>query len=302
MRLRLQTLGYLTFVLCLATLSAQTAAAQSDPGLLPEESAAKAKTVLHQVINALGGQAFLDVRDSDCDGKLAQFGHSGELMGYTPVRDMWILPAKNRVEYISKGQHTIVSYLLGADGLSITHGGVLITIFDGDHGWMLDKGGVSEQPEDVTQTFAEAVKSGMNNMLRKHMNDEGVELRYAGIDIVDLKEAEWIEFSDRDHRELRMAIERSTHLPLRWEVSKRDPQTRERTEMTTSYTQYIRLDGVVTPLNVSRAQNGRQTSQLYVTGCKYNSNLAPELFTRASLDQRASEVTKKGYKDSKDKN
>ena len=32
---------------------------------------------------------------------------------------------------------------------------------------------------------------------------------------------------------------------------------------------------------------------------KYNSDLAPDLFIRASLEQRATEITKMGYKDSK---
>jgi len=32
---------------------------------------------------------------------------------------------------------------------------------------------------------------------------------------------------------------------------------------------------------------------------KYNSDLAPNLFIRASLEQRATEITKMGYKDSK---
>jgi len=41
----------------------------------------------------------------------------------------------------AKGEHTILTYLLGVDGLSITHGGVLITVFNGDQGWMLDKVG-----------------------------------------------------------------------------------------------------------------------------------------------------------------
>jgi hypothetical protein len=269
--------------------------------LLPEQSAAKAKAVLHQVIATLGGSAYLNVRDSDCEGRLAQFGSSGDLMGFTPFRDLWILPARNRVEYISKGEHTVLGYLLGVDGLSITHGGVLITVFDGDQGWMLDKSGVSDQPGDVVKNFAEQVKSGMNNMLRSRMNEDGVELRYAGTDLVDLKEAEWIDISDRDHRSLRMAIEKSTHLPLRWVVFRRDPETRVSTEIVTSYTQFISVNGVLTPLSISRAQNGRQVSQLYLSGCKYNSNLSPQLFTRASLEQRSAEVSKKGYKDSKDK-
>jgi hypothetical protein len=300
-RLNFRAVACLVLVLGSATVHEKDLAAQPEQELMPEQSAAKAKAVLRQVIATLVGSAYLNVRDTDCEGRVAQFGSSGDLMGFSPFHDLWVLPAKNRVEYISKGEHTILTYLLGVDDLSISRGGVLITVFDGDQGWMLDKSGVSEQPEDVAKNFAEQVKSGMNNMLRSRMNEDGVELRYAGTDIVDLKEVEWIEFSDRDHRALRMAVEKSTHLPLRWVVEKRNPETRERTEISTSYTQFLSLDGVLTPLSITRAQNGRRVSQTYLTGCKYNSNLSPQLFTRASLEQRSAEVAKKGYKVSKDK-
>jgi len=294
------TMG-VVLVFGLAAALEKSAKAQPGQELMPEQSAAKAKAVLQQVITKLGGSAYLNVRDSDCEGRVAQFGSSGDLSGFTPFRDLWILPAKERVEYIAKGEHTVLAFLLGADDLSISHGGVLVTVSDGDHGWMLDKAGVTEQPEDVTKAFAEQVKSGMNNMLRSRMNEEGVELRYAGTDLADLKEVEWIEFSDRDHRTLRLAVEKSTHLPLRWVIEKRDPDTRVRTEIATSYTQFISVDGVLTPLSITRSQNDRRVSQTYLTGCKYNSNLSPELFTRAALEQQASEVTKKGYKNGKDK-
>src|SRR3984893_16636267 len=291
----------LSLILVLATAREKSARAQPPQELLPEQSAAKARSVVQQVIATLGGSAYLNVRDSDCEGRVAQFGSSGDLMGFAPFHDLWLLPAKNRVEYISKGEHTILTYLLGVDGLSITHGGVLITVFDGDQGWMLDKSGVSEQPEDVTKNFAEQVKSGMNNMLRSRLNEDGVELRYAGTDLLDLKEVEWIEFSDSDHRALRLAVEKSTRLPVRWVVTKQDPETRERTEITTSYAQFTTINGVRTPFRVARAQNGRPLSQTYVASCKYNANLSPQLFTRASLEQRSADVNKKGDKDSKGK-
>jgi hypothetical protein len=277
------------------------AAARPGQELMPEQSATKAKVVLRQVIATLGGSAYLNVRDSECEGRVAQFGSSGDLMGFTSFRDLSLLPSKDRVEYISKGEHTVLAFLLGVDDLSISHGGVLITVFDGGQGWILDKSGVIDQPEDVTKNFAEQVKSGMNNMLRSRMNEDGVEFRDTGTDIVDLKEVEWIEFSDRDHRALRMAVEKSTHLPLRWVVEKRDPETRERTEIATSYTQFISLDGVLTPLSITRTQNGRRVTQTYLSSCKYNSNISPQLFTRASLEQRSAEIAKKGYKDSKGK-
>ncbi len=301
MRVNLRAMACLVLVFGLATGYGMPAAAQPGQELMPEQSAAKAKGVLRQVIATLGGSAYLNVRDSDCEGRVAQFGSSGDLMGFTSFRDLWLLPAKDRVEYIAKGEHTVLAFLLGVDDLSISHGGVLVTVFDGDQGWILDKSGVIDQPEDVTKNFAEQVKSGMNNMLRSRMNEDGVEFRYAGTDIVDLKEVEWIEFTDRDHRALRMAAEKSTHLPLRWVVEKRDPETREHTEIATSYTQFISLDGVLTPLSITRAQNGRRVTQTYLSSCKYNSNPSPQLFTRASLEQRSAEIAKKGYKDSKEK-
>jgi hypothetical protein len=296
----LRVVACAVLILGSATGHGKPAPAQPGQELLPEQSAAKAKTVLQQVITALGGQAFLDVHDTDCDGRVAQFGHNNELMGYTPFRDMWLLPDKNRTEYISKGQNTLAAFLLGVDDLSISHGGVLITVFNGDQGWILDKSGVSDQPEDATKTFDEQVKTGMNNMLRSRMNEAGVEAHYAGTDLLQLKEVEWIEFSDREHHELRLAVDKNSHLPLQWVVAKRDPETRERTEVVTSYTQYMPIDGVRTPLSVSRAQNGRTVSQIFMTGCKYNSSFSPQLFSRSSLEQRQAEIGKKGSKNSKD--
>jgi len=285
--------------LALAWTWGRPATASPAQELLPEQSAAKAKQLLQQVITALGGQAYLNVRDTQCDGRAAQFGTAGTLMGFTLFRDLWLLPDKNRTEYISKGEHTILGFFLGSDDLLITHGGAIITVFSGKEGWSLDKSGVSDQPEDLIKTFNEQVTSGMNNMLRRRMNEPGVEVQYAGTDLIDLKEAEWIEFTDSDHRVMRLGIDKYTHLPLRWVVATRDPETRVTTENITSYTQYMALNGVKSPLSIELSRNDRKLSQTFLTACKYNSALSPQLFTRAALEQHAAEATKKGYKDSK---
>ncbi|MGH9679894.1 MAG: hypothetical protein ACRD4Y_08070 [Candidatus Acidiferrales bacterium] len=270
--------------------------------LMPEQSAAKAKQVLQQVIAALGGPAYLNVRDTDCDGRIAQFGTNDQLMGYTMFRDMWILPDKNRTEYIAKGERTFLAFFVGVDDLSITHGGIMVTIFDGKEGWLLDKSGVSSQPADWVTAFANQLETGMNNVLRTRLKEPGVEVSYGGPDIIDMKEAEWIDFNDAKHRDLRLAADRLTHLPLRWVVVTRDPDTRIRTEVVTSYTEYMPTDGVQTPLNIVRSRNGQKLTQTFLTGCKYDSNLDAQLFTRASLDEQAAQVAKKGYKKTKDKN
>jgi hypothetical protein len=295
-RLIFRAMACTFLLLCMAWTCGRPAAAQE---MLPEQSAAKARQLLQQVITALGGQAYLNVRDTQCDGRTAQFGTAGTLMGFTLFRDLWLLPDKNRVEYFTKGEHTILGFLIGSDDLLITHGGALITIFSKEGGWTLDKSGVSDEPEDLVKNFNEQVTSGMNNMLRRRMNEPGVEVQYSGTDLIDLKEAEWIEFTDSEHRVMRLAIDKYTHLPLRWVVATRDPETRVTTENITSYTQYMALNGVKSPLSVELSRNDRKMTQTFLTECKYNSELSPQLFTRAALEQRASEVAKKGYKDSK---
>jgi hypothetical protein len=299
---RLQFRGFVCISLLLtlaACAFARSASAGQTQELLPEESAAKGRQVLKQVIAALGGQNYLSVHDSQCDGREAEFGTAGTLMGFTLFRDSWIWPDKNRVEYFTKGEHTILGFLMGGDGLMITHGGATITVYNGQEGWSLDKSGVSNQPDDLIQNFNEQVKSDMDHVLRNRINEPGMDVEYGGPDLIDLKEAEWIEFTDRDHRDMRLGIDKYTHLPLRWIVSKRDPETRVTTEAITAYTQYMLQDSVKTPLSIELSRNDRKVSQTFFSACKYNSDLSPSMFTRADLEQHASEVAKKGNKDPK---
>jgi len=288
-------------ILALAALCAcgRPASAGQSQELPPEESSAKGRQILQRVIAALGGQAYLNVRDTQCDGRTAQFGTAGTLLGFTLYRDIWLLPDKNRIEYISKGEHTIVGFLMGAEDLYITHGGATMTVFNGNEGWSLDKSGVSNQPDDLIKDFNEQLKSEMNNVLRKRLNEPGMDVEYAGTDLIDLKEAEWIEFTDIDHRFMRLGIDKFSHLPLRWVVVTRNPDTRDRTEAITSYTQYLLQDGVKTPLSIELSRNDHKISQTFLSACKYNADLAPQLFTRAALEQAAKDLNKKGSKDSK---
>ena len=302
MRLIFRAMVFVVLLLGFAWTCARIATASPAQEMLPEQSAVKAKQVVQQVIAALGGQAYLNVHDTQCDGRAAQFGTAGTLMGFTLFRDIWLLPDKNRVEYFTKGEHTILGFLMGADDLLITHGGAMMTIHTADGGWTLDKSGVSDEPEDVMKNFNDQIKSGMNNMLRRRLNEPGVDVQYGGTDLIDLKEAEWIEFTDSDHREMRMGIDKFTHLPLRWIVTTRNPETRVYTAVTTSYTQYRLLDGVKTPLSIEMSRDDRKLTQTFLTECKYNADLAPQLFTRAALEERAAEVAKKGYKNPKTSN
>ena len=271
--MRLRTLALAVVIPALCGAAAPRAAAQNPDTLMPEVSAAKAKQLLQQVIQALGGTAYLRVRESVCDGRLAQFGHNGDLTGYQNFRDFWRYPDKNRTEYTKKGN--------------------FVELFAGDAGWTLDKGGVSEEPAGAVTDFQEQTKKDMDNLLRLRLNEEGMSFRYGGSDVVDLKQVDWVEIVDRERRTFRIAVDRESHLPVRCVVVTRNDMTRERTEEITFYSNFQTLDGVETPMQIARERDGRRSFQAFYLDCHYNTGISDELFTRASLEKRYSETASK---------
>ncbi len=244
--------------------------------LMPEQSAAKAKQLIQQAIQALGGNEYLNVRDATCTGRLSQFGHSGELTGYEKFIDYSVLPDKDRTENLPKRN--------------------LIEVTNGDHGWVLDRGGVTETPDDVISQNRDNLKQDLDYVLRHRLTEQGMIFRYAGTDVVDLKEAEWVELTDSEGRTIRIALDKYTHLPIRKVVVTRDPASRLRTEVVEYYSNYHPLQGIQTPFQITRERNTVKVFQVFFDECKYNTGLSDSLFTRQSLEERFSQVGKKEKK------
>jgi len=261
--------------------AAPRAAAQDSDQLMPEESAAKAKEILQQAIQALGGATYLKMHDSVCTLRMSQFGHSGDLNGYAKYLDYTIPPDKDRMEYLPKGN--------------------LITLMNGDKGWTLDRGGISELPEtDLAQNHDDVLKD-INNILRIRIKEQGMIIRYGGTDVVDLQEADWVELVDSENRTYRIAVSKSTHLPIRKINTSRDAASRRKTDEIEYYSNYHPIGGIETPFQITRERNGRKVYQVFYEKCDYNTNLSSALFTRESLEERWAKVGKKDKKKDKDK-
>jgi len=250
--------------------------AQNPQDLMPEESAAKAKEILQQAIQGLGGTAYLNLRDATCEGRLSQFGHAGELNGFEKFVDYTIPPFKDRTENLPKRN--------------------IITVMNGDKGWTLDRGGVSDASGADIAHFEEDTKKDIDYILRSRIKEPKMVFRYAGQDIVDLKEVDWVELVDSDNRTIRIAIAQSTHLPVRKIVDTRDANTRMKTDEIEYYSNYHPLNGVQTPFQITRERNHIKIYQVFFDKCEYNTNLSDSLFTKQSLDERWEKVGKSARK------
>jgi len=276
-----------------AAFLAPDAAAQNPDTLMPEQSVAKAKQVLTQLLNGLGGPGYTEVRESECTGRRAVFGHDGGLVGYINFDDFRRFPDKARIEYIGKGRNTILQSLIGIDDLEFAHGGIVITMFNGDRGWTYDRSGVNELPVTSVSEFQEQVKRNIDNLLRFRIKEPGIVIRFGGNDTVDLKQVDWVEITDSEERKFRLAVDRSTHWLVRAVVSTKDPEYNQINDDTTIYTNYQLQDSVWTPLQVSREHNGRRTAQFFYDTCRYNPGFPDDLFTKNTLQKHGSEAVLK---------
>lgn len=249
----------------LGAASSAPAAAQSAGYLTPAESEAKAKALIQQAITALGGENYMKVRDITCEGRLAFFTTQGQLSGYDRVFDQVLYPDKNRTEHNKKRN--------------------IIYVHNGERGWALDRGGVEELPADSGEKFLETLKTDIHYLFRFRLDEEGMTFRYGGMQMVDLKPADWVELMDRDRRVIKIAFSQSTSLPIRAQFITRDPETRVRLEQTEYFSNYHSVSGVQTALRIWRERNGRMYFQVFWDVCSYNTGLAEAHFTREALDQ-----------------
>ncbi len=255
---------------------AGTAVAQESEVLLPKQSAAKAKEILGQALQGLGGDTFLGVRNYVCTGRFSQFGHSQDMTGYELFYDYVMLPDKDRTEFSKKRN--------------------IITVYNGKQGWNLDRGGVSEASPGDVKRYLDSLQTSIDYIFRSRLNEKGMIYRYAGPDVVDLKESEWVEMTDSQSRTMRIAVAKLTHLPVRKIVVTRDPDTKMKVEEVEYYSNYLPVDGMQVPFQVTRTRNGLKEYQVFYDGCKYNTDMSESLFTKESLEDRWDKVKKKKKK------
>lgn len=254
-----------TAVGTLALLAASSLWAQQ--GVLSlSQSAAKAKQIFAETIQALGGKKYLDVRDQTCTGRVASFGYQNQVLNYRKVTDYKLFPDKEREEFYAKRN--------------------IINVFNGKQGWTLDRGGVSDLPAAQIADFQAGLNRDLNILFRFRLHDPGLTFQYDGAAVADLKQVDWVEVTNADNLTTKVAVSQFSHLPVEAAYISRDPVTHELSQETEYFSNYQSVQGIETPFQVSRFRNGNKIYQFFINSCQYNTGLKPDFFTKASLEQR----------------
>jgi hypothetical protein len=244
--------------LCVASLYGQ-----QDTSVKPAETQTnqqKARTMVDQMIQALGGQAYLTAEDYYAEGRSGSF-HNESLVSSTLFYRFWKWPDKDRIE-ITK-QRDIVQLYVGDQAYEITYKGIR----------PLDP----QKDERLRQAIIRRHYT-LENVLRNWLKEPGILLLDEGPSISEGHMAEKLTIFNSRDESVTILVDPETHLPLEKRFSTRDPRYRERDEEALIYGDWKVFQGINTPGMTVTKRNGETISQQIILNITYNIHPADVLF------------------------
>lgn len=248
----------LTILLLAACALAQSSAPAGSSIPVDQQNARKARALLEQAIEELGGPAYLNLKDITQEGRTYSF-HLGQPSGVgTQFWRFYRYPDQERIELTKKRD---VAY-----------------VYNGDKGYEITYKGIRS---DDPKTVADIVRRrpfALDWVLRHWLNDPGVALFYEGQAIANQKNCDQITLMNNRDEAVTLYLDIDTHLPMKKSFSWRDPNDKQRNVEDETYDAYRAEGGIMTPHTITRYYNGDMSNQRFLTSVTYNTGLADSLF------------------------
>jgi hypothetical protein len=237
-----------------AVLSAQTTT-QNAP---ENENSRKARALLQQMIQALGGPAYLNLQTMEQEGRTYSFYNGKPNSLGTPFWRYVKFPDKERIE-LSK-QRDVAYINVGDKGYEKTYKGVA----------MMDP----EQLRDYNRRH----EHSLDVVLRKWLPDPTTALFYDGPAVAEQKQCDSITLMNARNDSVTVFIDSLKHLPVKKTFQWRDPADNLKNDEGEIFDNWRDVQGIMTAHTILRSKNGDTTNQRFLTVVRYNTNVPDSLF------------------------
>lgn len=244
----------------LILLLAISAVAQSSPSvaLTENDNAKKARSLLNEMIQALGGQTYLNVQDMQQEGRSYAFYNGKPNSLGTLFWRSWKFPDKDRTELTKQRD--------------------VVYIFNGDKGYEVSfKGTASAEPENL-RDYIRRRNHSLETVLRVWLPDPKTALFYDGTAIAEQKHCDSVTLMNSKNDSVTIFIDSHTHLPVKKTFQWRDPSDNLKNEEGEIFDNFRMVQGVLTPHTLLRTKNGDTTNQRFLTTVRYNVGMPDSLF------------------------
>jgi hypothetical protein len=231
--------------------------------LAPPEKAAqpaenRARTIINQAIEALGGQAYLTIRDREIRGRVYSF-HLGRPNGSGGL--FWSFsefPDKERIE--------------------LTQERDVAELFVGNKGYEITYKGVKAQEKKDLEDYLRRRHYSLDAVLRTWINEPGVILLFEGNAIAAQHPALQVTVINSQNESVTLYFDADTHLPVKRSFEWRDPVDRQKNLEEEVYENYRPVSGIMAPYNITRFFNGDMSNQRFLNSVTINQGLDQTMF------------------------
>ncbi len=252
---------FISGLLALAQSASEDAAAKANEQ--------KARAVLAAMVQAMGGDKWLTLKDESFDGRTSGFYQGKPTGGIADYFDYRRFPDQERIELGKK--RDVVEFFLGKAGWEVTYRGK------------------RPLPQDQVDDFLRRRDHSVETAVRVWLKDPKTIVIFDRQSLVERHLADEVTLISAENDSITIEMDAQTHLPLRRKFKWRDPLYKDLNEEAEEYDDYHMVDGIATAFTLTRLHNGDMTNQRYLYRAAYNSNLPDSMF---DVDATAAKIKK----------
>jgi hypothetical protein len=230
------------------------------------KNARQAHAALDAMVQALGGQAWLNMKNQMRAGHLAAFFQGKPDPGTTDFWEFHSWPDHDRFEFTK--HRDVLQFYLGREGWEVTYRG--------------KKALPQEQVDDYMRRRDHSIETAVKVWLK----DPKTILVYEGQHLAERHLAEQVTLISAQNESITILMDAQTHLPLRRSFEWRDPLYKDKNVDAEEYDDYHVVDGLPTPFAITRFKNDDMTRQMFLDRVKYNQDLAPDFWSVDAAEHR----------------
>jgi len=244
------------------------------------DNARKARAVLDQSIQALGGQLYLTYENRSETGRYYPLHHGHTESTGIPYRYYVEYPDRDRFEVLRLKDIHVIPGQIDIGGVKSKKAD-LVLIHNGDKGYETTYKGTAAQDKLDLENYLRRRQHSLEWVFRKWIRDPNVAWFYEGQSVVDGKECEGVTLLNSQDDSVSVFLDQNSHYPIKISYSWRDPKDKQKNEEDEVYDSYKLVQGIWTPHSITRYFNGETSQQRFINVASYNMKLPDSMFEAA---------------------
>jgi hypothetical protein len=186
----------------------------------------KARATLAAMVQALGGDRWLNLKDETFEGRTSGFYQGKPTGGISDYFDYRRLPDQERIELGKK--RDVVEFFLGTAGWEVTYRGKKML------------------PQDIMEEYRRRRDHSVDTAIRVWLKQPGTIVIYDKQSLVERHLADQVTLISAENDSITIETDAQSHLPIRRTFQWRDPVYKDKNDESEEYDDYHVVDGIPT--------------------------------------------------------